>query len=175
MDDPAAAVRVQSASSRTSQVRAVEMPPPGTDRVLLGELDQSGDYRILRSHGTTDHLLLHTVAGAGLVHGEDGSVHRIGPGEAVLLRPGTLQDYGTDPAVGRWQLLFAHVHPPAPWLALLDWPEAAPGLGRIHLGAAFFGTLKRQLPLLAAATVSTAIAAIATLVLGQVLCLDRDL
>ena len=45
----------------------------------------------------------------------------------------------------------------------------------ISAGAAFFGTLNRQLPLLAAATLSTILAAIATLVLGQVLGLARDL
>ncbi|NMA75931.1 MAG: transporter, partial [Actinomycetales bacterium] len=45
----------------------------------------------------------------------------------------------------------------------------------ISAGAAFFSTLNRQLPLLAAATVSTVLAAIATLVLGQVLGLARDL
>src|SRR5690606_20061671 len=45
----------------------------------------------------------------------------------------------------------------------------------ISAGAAFFGTLNRQLPLLAAATVSTILAAAATLVLGQVLGLARDL
>lgn len=160
MDDPAAAAASLTAQpysapahsapsptapARTAQVPAVEMPPPATDRVLLGELDQSADYRILRSRGTTDHLLLHTIAGAGLVHGADGSVHRIGSGEAVLLRPGTRQDYGTDPAEGRWHLLFAHVHPPAPWLALLDWPEAAPGLGRIHLGAEVETRVRRAL------------------------------
>ena len=45
----------------------------------------------------------------------------------------------------------------------------------ISAGAAFFSTLNRQLPLLAAATVSTVLAAIATLVLGQTLGLARDL
>ncbi|WP_262425171.1 TrkA C-terminal domain-containing protein [Brachybacterium sp. Z12] len=45
----------------------------------------------------------------------------------------------------------------------------------ISAGAAFFGSLNRQLPLLAAATVSTVLAAITTLVLGQVLGLARDL
>ncbi|WP_170932020.1 TrkA C-terminal domain-containing protein [Brachybacterium massiliense] len=45
----------------------------------------------------------------------------------------------------------------------------------ISAGAAFFGTLNRQLSLLAAATVSTVLAAAATLALGQVLGLARDL
>ncbi|WP_162801567.1 helix-turn-helix domain-containing protein [Brachybacterium saurashtrense] len=116
------------------QVAATEVPPPGTERVLLGELEQDAEYRVRRSHGTTDWLLLHTVAGAGIVHGADGTAVRTHPGRAVLLRPDTLHDYGTDPAAGRWRLLYCHVHPPAPWLALMDWPQAAPGLGVIDLG-----------------------------------------
>ncbi|MEE1617732.1 helix-turn-helix domain-containing protein [Brachybacterium sp. J153] len=125
MDDPAVA----------RQVPAVEFPIPEVGRVVAGELAQEADYRVLRSRGTPDWLLLHTVSGAGLVHGADGSRLRTVPGQAVLLRPGTLQDYGTDPATGTWRLLYAHVHPPATWLALLDWPEDSPGLGTITLGA----------------------------------------
>ncbi|GAA1485990.1 TrkA C-terminal domain-containing protein [Brachybacterium fresconis] len=45
----------------------------------------------------------------------------------------------------------------------------------ISAGAAFFATLNRQLPLLAAATASTVLAAIATIVLGHVLGIARDL
>ncbi|MGP9539236.1 helix-turn-helix domain-containing protein [Brachybacterium sp. AOP43-C2-M15] len=125
MDDPAA----------RHQVAPTEVPPPETGRVLLGELDQGASYRVRRTRGTEDWLLLHTVDGGGIVHGADGTSRITRPGEAVLLRPGTLHDYGTDPAVGRWHLLYSHCHPPATWLALLDWPEAAPGLGRIRLGS----------------------------------------
>ena len=45
----------------------------------------------------------------------------------------------------------------------------------ISAGAAFFGTLNRQLPLLAAATLSTILAAALTLLLGNGLGLTRDL
>jgi AraC family transcriptional regulator of arabinose operon len=126
MDDPAA----------RRQVPAIEFPAPETGRVLIGELRQEADYRVRRSRGTTDWLLLHTVAGSGLVHSADGATLATSPGQAVLIRPGTLQDYGTDPAAGSWHLLYVHVHPPAPWLALLDWPEAADDLLAIRLGAA---------------------------------------
>lgn len=116
------------------QIAATEVPPPETGRVLLGEFDQDAGYRVRRTRGTTDWLLLHTAGGSGIVHAADGSSLTTHPGEAVLLRPGTLHDYGTAPAAGRWHLLFSHFHPPATWLALLDWPEAAPGLGLIRLG-----------------------------------------
>ncbi|WP_341853807.1 AraC family ligand binding domain-containing protein [Brachybacterium sp. GPGPB12] len=127
MDDPAA----------RRQVPAVELPAPETGRVLVGEPQQEADYRVRRSRGTTDwSLLAHTVAGAGLVHSADGVSLTTSTGQSVLIRPGTLQDYGTDPAAGGWHLLYVHVHPPAPWLAPLDWPEAADGLLTIRLGAA---------------------------------------
>ena len=135
MDDPA--VR--------RQVPAVEFPAPETGRVLIGELRQEADYRVRRSRGTTDWLLLHTVAGAGLVHSTGGVTLTTSPGQGVLIRPGTLQDYGTDPTAGSWHLLYAHVHPPAPWLALLDWPEAAGDLLSIRLGAAVDARVQQAL------------------------------
>ncbi|APX34832.1 hypothetical protein BH708_11515 [Brachybacterium sp. P6-10-X1] len=103
--------------------------------MLAGELDQGAGYHVRRSRGTEDWLLLHTLDGAGIVHAPDGTRLVTTSGDAVLLRPGTPHDYGTDPSARHWHLLFCHVHPPATWLALLDWPEAAPGIGRIRLGA----------------------------------------
>lgn len=117
------------------QIAAVEMPPPTTHRVLAGELDQDAGYHIRRSRGTDDWLLMHTVAGAGLLHGADDQQLTTSPGDAVLVRPGTLHDYGTDPATGRWHLLFSHFRPLPTWLALLDWPEPVVGIGRVRLGA----------------------------------------
>lgn len=135
MDDPAA----------RRQVPGTEVPPPETGRVLLGELEEDASYRVRRSRGTQDWLLLHTVAGAGIVRSADGGLHTAHPGQAVLLRPGTPHDYGTDPEAGHWRLLYSHVHPPAAWLALLDWPEVAPGMGRIRLGAEVDGRVRRAL------------------------------
>lgn len=135
MEDPAA----------QGQVAATEVPPPATGRVLLGELEQDAGYRVRRSQGTDDWLLLHTVDGAGIVRAADGTRLTLAPREAVLLRPGTLHDYGTSPAAGRWHLLYSHVHPPATWLALLDWPEVAPGLGMIRLGAAVDSRVRQSL------------------------------
>lgn len=127
------------------QVPATEVPPPETGRVLLGELEQDAGYRVRRSHGTEDWLLLHTVSGAGIVRAADGAPLVVSAGDAVLLRPGTPHDYGTSPDAGRWSLLYSHVHPPATWLALLDWPEVSPGLGRIRLGAAVDARVRQSL------------------------------
>lgn len=135
MDDPAA----------RRQTSPVEVPPPDTGRVLAGELDQDTGYRVRRSRGTEDWLLLHTIGGSGLVRAADGPPLTTAPGDAMLLRPGTLHDYRTAPAAGSWRLLFCHVRPPATWLALLDWPEVAPGIGRIRLGADVDERVRHQL------------------------------
>lgn len=124
---------------------ARELPPPQFGRVLAGELAQDVSYRVRRSGGTEDWLLLHTVDGGGLVLAADGTSLATAPGVAVMLRPGTVHDYGTDPAVGHWRLLFCHVHPPPTWHALLEWPEISPGIGRIGLGADVDHRVREQL------------------------------
>ena len=135
MDDPAG----------RCQVAPVEVPPPETGRVLAGEFDQDAGYHVRRTRGTDDWLLLHTVGGGGLVRTSEAVVLVTAPGDAVLLHPGALHDYGTDPSAGHWHLLYCHVHPPATWLTLLDWPEAAPGAGRIRLGAEVDERVQQQL------------------------------
>ncbi|MGW3951876.1 helix-turn-helix domain-containing protein [Streptomyces sp. NPDC004752] len=78
-----------------------------------------------RRRGTTDWLLVQTLDGRGRV----GHVSAR-PGSVTLIRPGTPHDYAT---VGdRWHFLYAHVRPKPDWLALLDWPEAAPGIVQLH-------------------------------------------
>ncbi|MEU4395535.1 helix-turn-helix domain-containing protein [Kribbella sp. NPDC023855] len=95
---------------------------PTVRRLLAGEFDEGPSYATYRRRGTTDWLLLHTLDG----HGSLGGGIHAGPGVTTLIRPGTLQDYGT--AGDRWHFLFAHFHPRPDWLPLLDWPSVAPGI-----------------------------------------------
>jgi AraC family transcriptional regulator of arabinose operon len=90
--------------------------------LLAGEFDEGPSYATYRSRGTTDWLLLHTLDGVGSL---GGGIHA-GAGVTTLIKPGTLQDYGT--AGDRWHFLFAHFHPRPDWLPLLDWPSVAPGI-----------------------------------------------
>lgn len=147
MDDPAALPVAPTPGGRggRSLEPALELPPPRIERVLAGELTQDASYHVRRSRGTEDWLLLHTISGGGLVLAADGTRLAPGPGEGVLLSPGIVHDYGTDPTAGHWSLLFCHVHPPATWLALLDWPDAAPGVGRIRLGTEVDQRVRQQL------------------------------
>lgn len=95
-------------------------------RLVAGEFDEGPEYTTFRRRGTTDWLLVLTLHGAGHFSGIPAE-----RGTVVLVRPGTLHDYGT---VGeRWHFLYSHLHPKPEWLPLLDWPEVAPGILRLQL------------------------------------------
>lgn len=115
-----------SAMPRQPFSRQTILTPGGL--VHAGHFDNGADYATKRAHGTDDWLLIITVSGAGLLSGV-----RSEPGDAIAIRPGTAHDYGTDPAVGRWELAWAHLLIPGHCLDLVDWPEAAPGLLRRHI------------------------------------------
>jgi AraC family transcriptional regulator, arabinose operon regulatory protein len=109
----------------------VESFVPTVNRIHAGALDEGAGYRTWRTHGTTDWLLFHTTAGLGRL-GTDGSDVDALPGVTLLIRPGTRHDYGVEPSLRRWAFLYAHFHPRAEWLPLLEWPEVAPGIMRIQ-------------------------------------------
>ena len=109
----------------------VESWSPVVARVLSGHLDEGPTYSTFRRRGTTDWLLIHTVSGSGQVVGQDGTALRTAEGDAVLLRPGTLHDYGTAPGEPGWEIVFSHFHPRPEWPPLLDWPQPVPGIGWI--------------------------------------------
>ncbi len=99
--------------------------------VLTGHYRMREAYRIRRLRGTQDWLLIYTLGGRGLFrHAQVSRVSR--PGDLMLIGPATAHDYGIDPALGRWDLLWAHFHPLPTWLPLLDWPRVAPGLMSLH-------------------------------------------
>lgn len=106
---------------------------PQVDAVEAGHLAEGAEYATYRSRGTTDWLLIQTLTGAGR-YGIDGTEVVVGPDAVALLRPGTPHDYGSHR--DHWELRFAHFHPRAEWLALLDWPEPAPGLRVLTLSPA---------------------------------------
>jgi AraC family transcriptional regulator of arabinose operon len=110
-------------------------------RLLTGHFREGPAYGMVRPEGTSDWLLIHTVAGRGRIGLADGGHRLVGPGELILFRPGTRQDYRTDRATGRWELQWAHCIPADGWLDLLDWPEIAPGV--LHLRLAEPATAER--------------------------------
>lgn len=106
-----------------------EAPHPHVVRVVAGEFTEGADYTTWRHRGTTDWLLIQTIAGSGRVVGPAGAVVTAA-GDAVLLRPHLRHDYGA--ADLSWSLAFAHFHPRAEWLPLLDWPLEAGGIGVVR-------------------------------------------
>lgn len=71
---------------------------------------------------------MHTTAGEGRFGTPRGDL-RLRPGQTVVVRPGTVHDYGVEPELQRWQLRFVHFHPRRDWEPLLAWPEVTPGIG----------------------------------------------
>ena len=108
-----------------------DTPHPQVVRVVAGEFAAGRDYSTWRAHGTTDWLLIHTTAGSGRIGGQDGDVITRA-GDSILLRPHMLHDYSTSSETGSWSLAFAHFHPRAEWMPLLDWPLHEGGVGLVH-------------------------------------------
>lgn len=105
---------------------------PKFGQIITGHFRQGKGYHAWRSHGTRDWLFIYTVSGQGRF-GYAGGEWISQPGEAALVRPGTLHDYGVTPPGFRWELLWAHFHPRPEWHEWLAWPEIAPGLGAITI------------------------------------------
>lgn len=113
-------------------------PPPGP--LVTGRFHKGPRYATYRPQGTRDWLLVYTQSGRGRYgHAAGELVTR--PGDMILLKPGTLHDYGTARGQAHWEPLWAHFIPRPGWLALLDWPEPAPGL--LHLPLAGHETQPR--------------------------------
>jgi AraC family transcriptional regulator of arabinose operon len=89
-------------------------------------------YARWREHGAPCWLMVYTLGGRGRFGHERGEL-LVGKGDMVLLQPKVRHDYGLEDTLKRWDLLWAYFFPRSDWLALLKWPEEAPGLLRLHL------------------------------------------
>lgn len=99
---------------------------------LVGWMAQGVDYRVRRLAGRDDHLLLLTRDGAGLIRTAAGTVAAT-TGTIVQLGRASPQDYGTDPAAGRWGFWYAHLPAGDALDPLLDWPTERPGVSLVPL------------------------------------------
>jgi len=118
----------------------IETPHVPPQRIITGHFVEGTGYFAYRPGGTRDWLLIYTVAGHGRFgyalrdgqgdgRGEGGESGEITtePGDAVLLPPGVLHDYGIANGAKQWDLLWAHFHPRPEWAPWLSWPSAAEG------------------------------------------------
>ncbi|MCA9837493.1 MAG: AraC family transcriptional regulator [Trueperaceae bacterium] len=99
-------------------------------QILTGYFKQSKGYRTWRSKGTSDWLFIYTLAGKGRFGYQQGEF-LAQAGDAVMLKPYTLHDYGVEPGLEYWEFLWAHFQPRHHWLSYLQLPELTPGL--LHL------------------------------------------
>ena len=99
-------------------------------QLTTGHFREDNSYSNWRLHGTKDFLMILTLSGGGRVAYNSGEATTT-ENELILLRPGTLHDYGTAVNFDHWELVWAHFHPRPHWLIWLDFPEIAPGLSRL--------------------------------------------
>ena len=100
--------------------------------LTTGHFYEKSGYFAYRPYGTDDWLLIFTVSGRGRF-GYAGGELTTDADDLILLRPGTLHDYGVEPGLQQWELLWAHFRPRHHWLDWLNWPEVATGLMRLSL------------------------------------------
>lgn len=110
-------------------------PHRDVDSLITGHFQSIAGYRAYRPQGTNDYLLIYTAAGAGEFVTADGRRLQIVPHDVVLVRPKTYSDYGVEPTLEYWEMLWTHFRPRPEWLDLLDWPEIEPGVGRLQIEA----------------------------------------
>jgi AraC family transcriptional regulator of arabinose operon len=108
--------------------------PLGPETELVtGHFREKAGYAARRDRGTADFLLVYTIGGQGRFGYDTGELIAR-PGDVVLLRPGAPHDYGVEPELQKWELLWTHFLPRAHWHGWLNWPEFAPGAMLLKIG-----------------------------------------
>ena len=107
-------------------------PSPRFNQLITGHFKEGRGYVNWREKGTDDWLLIYTMGGRGRF-GYYGGELTANEGDIVLIQPGTMHDYGVEPEMRRWELLWAHFHPRPHWHEWLEWPKMAPGLMALPL------------------------------------------
>lgn len=108
---------------------------PPYAKVLAGDYRVRPGFATRRRRGTGDWQLIFTLSGAGRFRFADGGLVTR-PGDTILLRPGTPQDYTVDESARRWRFLWFHFLPRAGWEPWMRaWPLVAPGTHHLRLRA----------------------------------------
>ena len=113
-----------------SMRRTLWSPIPPGEQLICGIGD---GYATRRDPGSSDYELLYTLSGHGRFSCAERSLACLASaGDLVLLRPGTTHDYAPERR-SDWRWIWIHFQPRPSWLALLDWPEVAPGTCLLRL------------------------------------------
>lgn len=94
---------------------------------------ESPGYRVVRQSGSASWLLIVTLEGSGRFgHAEGELISK--PGDAVLMQPRRLHEYGVAPGETKgWEFSWAHFHMRPHWESFLTWPVLGPGMRHAHL------------------------------------------
>lgn len=82
---------------------------------------------IYREQGLPQWTLNFTIEGRGKFNGRATSFLSH-PGDLVLIKPGVLNDYGTEPELSAWTHLWSVFTPARAWVDALNWKPALPGM-----------------------------------------------
>lgn len=113
-----------------------ESMDPYVSLVHTGHYRETRGYFTSRRQGSKSWLFILTLDGAGRFRHREGEVvcHS---GEAALLQPRTMHEYGVDPHADGWELIWAHFHPREHWAPFLAWPRIGPGIATVALTRSF--------------------------------------
>ncbi|MCC6423525.1 MAG: AraC family transcriptional regulator [Phycisphaerales bacterium] len=105
---------------------------PDRRYLVTGHFHNTLGYKVLRTLGCHDWLLIYTLGGKGRFRYSRGTF-TTEPHDLVLISPWVYHGYEVEESAGQWELLWAHFVPPTEWLPYLRWPEVVDGLMRLTL------------------------------------------
>jgi AraC family transcriptional regulator, arabinose operon regulatory protein len=89
-------------------------------------------YWTTRQKGATSWLLILTLSGSGRFTHREGNFDTE-RGDAVLMRPKRMHEYGMAPGQKEWGFFWVHFHLRQHWVNLLQWTAEGPGMMRERL------------------------------------------
>lgn len=151
MSNPEAAVQLRPTGASTRP--PVVNPYHPSLRPVAGAYCEDPGYRLIRHHGTDDHLVMLTTGGAGFYQLAETRVE-LPPGRVILIRPNVPHDYGASGLTDAWEFTWVHFHPRAEWAEWLVWTPATRGVmvadldsdALVHARKTFSGLLDQPSP-----------------------------
>jgi len=107
---------------------------PPTRLLVTGRQESTRRRFAERPYGTVDWILIYNEDGHAYFR-SGGVEFDATAGDLILIRPGTPHQYGLDERHGYWKNIWTHFIPTSDSLDWLQWPEIAPGMMHLRLGA----------------------------------------